>query len=158
MSTLNGTTIHPRCRFRERRFKDANLSKHKIVHVVNTDTCWEILECLWIALESRPMNVHSGYKIKKLFTKHDGRNTQVNMCLKKSNFWLLMIELEDLSNQVPISTNVGLILTKLSSFQHFGTSQNSITTFFESKIKLLGFHAIVLLKTFPLMYQLLLVL
>ena len=29
------------------------------VHVVNTDICWDPHECLWIAWESRPINVHS---------------------------------------------------------------------------------------------------
>ena len=48
------------------------------------------------------------------------------------------------------------MLTKLEWFQHFGTSNNSISTFFEDKIKIFGFHAVVLVKTFKLMYQLLL--
>ena len=34
------------------------------------------------------------------------------------------------------------------------TSQNSILNFFRKKIAFLGFHAVVLVKTFPLMYQL----
>ena len=38
---------------------------------------------------------------------------------------------------------------------HFGTSKNSISTFFEKKIIFLGFHSVVIVKTFPLMYQLL---
>ena len=60
---------------------------------------------------------------------------------------------EDLSIDVSI-TNVGLILTKLRGFQLFVKSQNS--NFFEKKkIKFLGFHGVVLVKTFPLMYQLL---
>ena len=50
---------------------------------------------------------------------------------------------------------IGLILTKLERFQHFSTGQNSISTFFEKKIKFLGLHAVVLKKTFPLVYQLL---
>ena len=60
---------------------------------------------------------------------------------------------ENLSNHLPITT-VGLILTKLWWFQHFGTSQNSIWTFFEKKIKFWGFYAVAQVKTFPLMYQL----
>ena len=51
-------------------------------------------------------------------------------------------------------TNVGLILTKLRRFQLVSKSQNWISNFFE-KIKFLGFHAVVLVKTSPLMYQLL---
>ena len=61
---------------------------------------------------------------------------------------------EDLSIDVSI-TNVGLILTKLRWFQLFGKSQNLISNFFEKKIKFSNFHAVVLVKTFPLMYQLL---
>ena len=59
---------------------------------------------------------------------------------------------EDLSIDVSIS-NVGLILTKLRWFQLFVKSQNS--NFFEKKIQFLGFHGVVLVKTFPLIYQLL---
>ena len=39
-------------------------------------------------------------------------------------------------------------------FQYFSTSQNSISTFYEKKINFLGFRAVALVKTFPLMYQL----
>ena len=31
---------------------------------------------------------------------------------------------------------------KLGRFQHFGTSQNSILTFFEKRINFLGFHTV----------------
>ena len=58
---------------------------------------------------------------------------------------------EDLFIDVLI-TNVGLILTKLQWFQLFVKSQNSIFKLF---FKFLGFHGVVLVKTFPLMYQLL---
>ena len=58
---------------------------------------------------------------------------------------------EDLSIDVSI-TNVGLILTKLRLFQLFSTSQ---TSNLKKKIKFLGFHGVVLVKNFPLMYQLL---
>ena len=62
---------------------------------------------------------------------------------------------EDLSIDVSI-TNVGLILTKLRWFQLFVKSQNSnFELFWKKKIKFLGFHGVVLVKTFPLMYQLL---
>ena len=61
---------------------------------------------------------------------------------------------EDLPIDVSI-TNVGLILTKLWWLKLFSTSQNSISNFFEKKIKFKGFHAEVLVKTFPLMHQLL---
>ena len=39
-------------------------------------------------------------------------------------------------------------------FQYFSTSQNSISTFYEKK-NFLGFRAVTLVKTFPLLYQLL---
>ena len=52
-------------------------------------------------------------------------------------------------------TNVGLMLTKLKWFQPVSVSQNSITNFLKKKSKCLGFHAVVLVKTFPSMYQLL---
>ena len=59
---------------------------------------------------------------------------------------------EDLSIDVSI-TNVGLILTKLRWFQLFVKSQNSnFKLFWKKKIKFLGFHGVVLVKTFPLMY------
>ena len=62
---------------------------------------------------------------------------------------------EDHSIDVSI-TNVGLILSKLRWFQLFVKSQNSnFELFWKKKIKFLGFHAVVLVKTFPLMYQLL---
>ena len=54
---------------------------------------------------------------------------------------------EDLSIDASI-TNVRLIMTKLWWFQLFSTSQNSNSNFFEKKIKFLGSHAVVLVKTF----------
>ena len=45
------------------------------VHAVNTDIiCWDQHECLW---ESKPIDVHR--ISKKLFTKHDSRNTKVSI-------------------------------------------------------------------------------
>ena len=62
---------------------------------------------------------------------------------------------EDHSIDVSI-TNVGLILTKLMWFQLFVKCQNSnFELFWKKKIKFLGFHGVVFVKTFPLMYQLL---
>ena len=60
---------------------------------------------------------------------------------------------EDHSIDVSI-TNVGLILTKLRWFQLFVKSQNSNFELFWKNFKFLGFHGAVLVKTFPLMYQL----
>ena len=62
---------------------------------------------------------------------------------------------EDLSIDVSI-TDVGLILTKLRWFQLFIKSQNSnFELFLKKKIKFSGVHGVVLVKTFPLMYHLL---
>ena len=67
-------------------------------------------------------------------------------------FHVVVLVLESVDVSI---TNVELILTKLRWFQLVSTSQNSILNFFEKKFKFLGFHAVVLMKTFPLMYQLL---
>ena len=75
---------------------------------------------------------------------------------KKSNFWVSMLcssTREDLSIDVSI-TNVGLILAKPGRFLFSGYEQNSIWNFFEKKFNFWGFHAVVFVKTFPLMYQL----
>ena len=62
---------------------------------------------------------------------------------------------EDLSIDVSI-TIVGVILTKVRWFQLFVTNQNSNFELFWKKIQIfLGFHCVVLVKTFPFMYQLL---
>ena len=61
---------------------------------------------------------------------------------------------EDLSIDVSI-TNVGPILTKLWRFQLFVESQNLNFELYWKKIQILAFHVVVLVKTFPLMYQLL---
>ena len=73
-------------------------------------------------------------------------------------FWCCSTR-EDLSIDVSI-TNVGLILTKPGRFLFLaygrsGFGQNSILNFKKKKIKFLGFHGVVLVKTIPLMYQLL---
>ena len=87
----------------------------------------------------------------QLFVK--SQNSNFELFWKKSNFGFRWCSTrEDLSIDVSI-TNGGLILTKLRWFQLFVKSQNS--NFLEKKIKFLGFHGVVLVKTFPLMYQLL---
>ena len=138
MSTLEGTTMHPRCR-----------------HI---GACWEILE--WFDLFGTSQNI-SQNSISNLKGKQVKQNTSQNSNLellwKKKQIFMLpcCITREDLSIDVSI-TIVGLILTKLGWFQLFGTSQNSISNFIEKKIKFYGFHSVVLMKTFPLMYKLLL--
>ena len=61
---------------------------------------------------------------------------------------------EDLSIDVS-NTNVGLIWTKLRLFQLFSTSQNLNFKLFWKKFKFLSFHGVVRVKTFLLMYHLL---
>ena len=53
----------------------------KNVHVVNTDKCWNLHECLWIAWESRPINVHSISQKKIQNMPAETRKTQVSMFL-----------------------------------------------------------------------------
>ena len=90
----------------------------------------------------------------QLFVK--SQNSNFELFWKKSQFFLFPCcsTRKDLSIDVSI-TNVGLILTKLRWFQHFVKSQNSNFELFWKKIKFLGFRAVLLVKTFPLMYQLL---
>ena len=120
MSTLKGTTMHPRCR-----------------HI---GASWDLLEC-WFKLFSTSQNTsriqfRTFWKKNQIFGFH-------GVVLVKT--FPLMYQL---------ATNVGLILTKLRWFQLFVKSQNSNFELFWKKIKFLGFHAVVLVKTFPLMYQL----
>ena len=62
---------------------------------------------------------------------------------------------KDLSIDVSI-TNVGLILTTLRYFSSSSQVKILISNLIEKKkIKILGFHGVVLVKTFTLMYQLL---
>ena len=178
MSTLKGTTMHPRCR-----------------HV---GACWDPLE--WFQLFSTSQNT-SRIRFRFFWKKKinffwfpccsarenlsvDVSITYVGLILTKpgrffsrytetrygqnsissiSNFlkkfhisgfpWCSTRE--DLSIDVSI-TNVGLILTKLRWFQLFVKSQNSnFELFWRKNIKFLGFYGVVLVKTFPFMYQLL---
>ena len=82
-----------------------------------------------------------------MFTKHDSRNTQV------SNFWLPENSWRPFHWCI-IYYCIGVILTKLKWFQH-KSKYNLKFNFhlFEKKFKFLGFHAVVLVKTWPLMYQ-----
>ena len=103
--------------------------------------CWDPLGC-WFKLFSTSQNTS---------------RIQFRTSLKKKNQifgfpWCSTRE--DLSIDASI-TNVGLILTKLRLFQLFSTSQNSNFELFWKKFKFLGWHRVVLVMTFPLMYQLL---
>ena len=127
MSTLKGTTMHPRCR-----------------HI---GACWDLLE--WFQLFSTSQNTS---------------RIQFRTFLRKKNriFWFPCCSTrEDLSIDVSI-TNVGLILTKPGRFfsrhtETRGTDRIQFRQFrtFWKIITFLGFHGVVLVKTFPLMYQLL---
>ena len=93
--------------------------------------------------------------ISALEHKSKYKSNSISNFFEKKNqiFWFLCCSTsEDVSVDVSI-TNVGLILTKLSWFQLFVKSK--ISNFFEKKFKFSGFHVVVLVKTFPLMYQLL---
>ena len=95
--------------------------------------------------------------ISALQHKSKYKSNSISNFFEKKNqiFWFPCCSTrEDLSIDVSI-TNVGLISTKLRLFQLFSTSQNSNFELFWKKIKFLGSHAVVLVKTFPLMYQLL---
>ena len=170
MSTLEGTTMHPRCR-----------------HI---GACWDLLE--WFQLFSTSQNTsriqfQTFWKKNQIFwfpccsTREDHSIdvsiTNVGLILTKLRWFQLFVKSqnsnfelfwkknqifgfpwcstrEDLSIDVSI-TNVGLILTKLRWFQLFVKSQNSNFELFWKKIKFLCFHGVVLVKNFPLMYQLL---
>ena len=146
MSTLKGTTMHPRCR-----------------HI---GACWDLLE--WFQLFSTSQNTS---------------RIQFRTFLKEKNqiFWFPCCSTrEDLSVDVSI-TYVGMILTKPGrffsrhtetrgkdriQFRQFRTFWKNFTflgfhgmmyqlLFEKKKIKFSGFHGVVLVKNFPLMYQLL---
>ena len=129
MSTLKGTTMHPRCR-----------------HV---GACWDLLE--WFQLFSTSQNT-SRIQFRTFLRKK-----------KNQIFWFPCCSTrEDLSVDVSI-TNVGLILTKPGRFffsRHSETRGTDRIQFrqFRTLWKIftfLGFHGVVLVKTIPLMYQLL---
>ena len=125
-----------------------------------------MLRPTWIMDCSRKQtNQCAQYKLKKLQKLTEKtKNTKISIFFFKKIFFFFGGEggsngvvgtREKLFIDVSI-TSVGLILTKLGWFQHFSTSKSSISTFFEKKFKFLGFHVVILVKIFPLMYQLLL--
>ena len=130
MSTLEGTTMHPRCR-----------------HI---GACWDLLEWFQLFVKSQNSNFELFWKKNQIFglsscssredLSIDVSITNVGLILTKSTSQNSNFELfwkknqifgfpccstrEDLSIDVSI-TNVGLILSKLRLFQLFSTSQNS---------------------------------
>ena len=110
MSTLEGTTMHPRCRHR--------------------GACWDLLE--WFQLFGTSQNSISNFKKKQV-------KTQFRIFLNQIFMIPCCSILEDLSIDVSIA-NVGLILTKLRWFQLFIKVKIRISNFFEKKkIQILGF-------------------
>ena len=117
---------------------------------------WDLIE--WFHLFGTSQN--SILNLKKKTSQNSISNLKKNqnsilIFLNQIYMFPCCSTLEDLSIDVSI-TNVGLILTKLRWFQLFVKSQNSnFKLFWQEKFKFVGFHAVVLVKTFPLMYQLL---
>ena len=109
MSTLKGTTMHPRCR-----------------HI---GACWDLLE--WFQLFGTSQNSISNLKKKQV-------KTQFRIFLSQIFMIPCCSILEDLSIDVSIA-NIGLILTKLRWFQLFIKSQNSNFELFWKKNQILGF-------------------
>ena len=156
MSTLKGTTMHPRCR--------------------QIGACWDLLEC-WFQLFNTSQNT-SRIRFQTLLKKNqifwfpwcstredlsiDVSITNVGLILTKLRWFQLFVKsqnsnfelfwkknqifgfpwcsiCEDHSIDVSI-TNVGLILTKLRWFQLFVKSQNSnFELFWKKKNQIFGF-------------------
>ena len=141
MSTLEGTTMHPRC-----------------LHI---GACWDLLEWfhLFGTIQNISQNSISNLKRKQV-KQNTNRNSILNFFEKKNQIIMFSCcsTREDLPIDVSI-TIVGLILTKLGWFQLFGTSQNSnFKLFWKKKNQIFGFptsHAVVLVKSFPLICPLL---
>ena len=125
MSTLKGTTMHPRCR-----------------HI---GACWDLLELF------------------QLFsTSQNTSRIQLRTFLKKNikffgSHVVVLVKTFPLTYQ--LATYVELILTKPGRFfsrhtETRGTDRIQFRTFWK-KFTFLGFHVVVLVKTIPLMHQLL---
>ena len=130
MSTLKGTTMHPRCR-----------------HI---GACWDLLE--WFQLFSTSQNTS---------------RIQFRTFLKKKNqiFWFPCCSTrEDLSRwcinylcrtDIDEARAFGMHFF-FSAYGNTGYGHNFVNfELFEKEFIFLGFHGVVLVKTFPLMYQLL---
>ena len=164
MSTLEGTTMHPRCR-----------------HIC---ACWDLLELFHLFGTSQNISHNSISNIKRKQVKQNtGRNSIfffLNLILililtklgwfqlfgtsqnsisnffeKNSNFWVSMLYYSwrpfywCINYQCRTNIDEAMVI---SALQH--KSKVRISNF-KKKIKFLDSHAVVLVKTFPLMYQLL---
>ena len=174
MSTLKGTTMHPRCRHIGETYLNVDLSSSAQVKIsqIQFRTFLKKISNFWFpccsTCEDLSVDVsitYLGLVLAKpgrfLFSAYGnsgyGQNSisSISNFLKKftfSGFHGVVLAREDHSIDASI-TDVGLILTKLRWSQLFVKNQNS--NFFEKKNEFLGFHGVVLVKTFPLMYQLL---
>ena len=119
MSTLEGTTMHPRCR-----------------HI---GACWDLLEWFHLFGTSQNISQNSISNLKRKKVKQNTSRNSISNFFEKIRFLFPCCSTrENLSIDVSI-TIIGLMLTKLGWFQLLGTSQNSISNFFEKNIKILGF-------------------
>ena len=183
MATLKGTTMHPRCRhigaccdlripidflmlisalWHKSKYKSNSISNFFDKKSNLWFPCCSTRENLSIDVSITNEGLISTKPGRFLFSAYGksgyGQKIQFQTFVEKKNQILgfsCCSTREDLSIDVSI-TNEGLILTKLRWFQLFVKSQNSnFELFWKKKIKFLDFHGVVLVKTFPLMYQLL---
>ena len=211
MSTLKGTTMHPRCRhigacsdllewfklFSTSRiqFRTSLKKKNQIFWFPCCSTCEDLSVDISITFVSLILTKPGRFFFLAYGNSMYGQNSISSISNFLKNFHISGLPWcstrEDHSIDVSI-TNVGLILTKLRWFQLFVKSRNSnfelfwkknqifgfpwcstdideakvisalrqkskfeFRTFLKKKIKFLGFHGVVLMKTFQLMYQLL---
>ena len=110
MSTLEGTTLHPRCRMKEWRFNDANL--HMDCKIKQTYQCAQ-------------------YRLKIVYKTWQQKHS--DKVFKKENQFFVVFPCsstcENLSNHVSITTYcIGLILTKLWWYLFSGCGQTDRQT------------------------------
>ena len=169
MSTLKGTTMHPRCRHIGENLNVDFSSSAQVKF--NFELSWKKKSNFWFPCCSTREDLsvevsitYLGLILTKpglfLFSAYGNSGCGQNSISSISNF-LKKIHIfgfpwksirEDHSFDASI-TNVGLISTKLRWFELFIKNQNS--NFIEKKNEFWGFHGVVLVKTFPLLYQLL---
>ena len=128
MSTLKGTTMHPRCR-----------------HI---GACWDLLEC-WFKLFSTRTKYKSN-SISKFFEKKIkflGSHVVVLVKTFPLTYQLLTYYWYWRSQGDFVSRHTETRGTDRIQFRQFRTFWKNFT--------FLGFHGVVLVKTIPLMYQLL---
>ena len=184
MWTFEGTTMHPRCRhigacwdlhewlqlFGTNQYSISNFKKKYFFKWIFLNSnffeeknqiflfpCCSTCEDLSIDVSI----TYVGLILMKLgwfqlfgTSQNTSQNSISNFLEKKLLGFQCCSTREDLSIDVSI-TNVELILTKLRWFPLFVTNQNSNFELFWKKFNFLGFHGVILVKTFLLMYHLL---